>query len=158
MANPVLQRLHTAATNILLKVRSWFYRRCFARCGPLKVFGPLYVRFPRNVTIGDDCTLNAWVWLDGRSPITIGDRVRISARASIATSGLEKEGREHFSKPIVIGNDVWIGLGAILLPGVTVGDGAIIGAGAVVTRDVPPGVTVTGVPARPRDGAPSWEG
>ena len=49
-----------------------------------------------------------------------------------------------------IGSDVWIGGGAIILPGVTIGDGAVIGAGSVVTRDVAPGVTVTGNPARPK--------
>jgi maltose O-acetyltransferase len=50
--------------------------------------------------------------------------------------------------PIVLGNDVWIGMGAIILPGVTIGDGAIVGAGAVVTSDVAPGTVVRGVPAR----------
>jgi maltose O-acetyltransferase len=50
--------------------------------------------------------------------------------------------------PVVIGCDVWIGGGAILLPGVTVGDGAIVAAGAVVSRDVAPGARVAGVPAR----------
>lgn len=50
--------------------------------------------------------------------------------------------------PIVIGQDVWIGMGAIILPGVTLGDGAIVGAGAVVTSDVSPGAVVSGVPAR----------
>jgi galactoside O-acetyltransferase len=50
--------------------------------------------------------------------------------------------------PIVIGDDVWIGMGAIILPGVTVGKGAIVAAGAVVTADVAPGQVVGGVPAR----------
>jgi maltose O-acetyltransferase len=59
-------------------------------------------------------------------------------------SGLE------LGKPVTIGADVWIGGGAIVLPGVTVGDGAIIGAGSVVTRDVAPGTTVVGNPARAR--------
>ena len=49
-----------------------------------------------------------------------------------------------------IGTDVWIGGGAIILPGVTIGDGAVVGAGSVVTRSIGPGVTVTGNPARPR--------
>ncbi|TBR22377.1 MAG: sugar O-acetyltransferase, partial [Reyranella sp.] len=50
----------------------------------------------------------------------------------------------------VIGADVWIGGGAIILPGVSIGDGAIVGAGAVVTRDVPAGVTIVGNPAKVR--------
>jgi len=55
----------------------------------------------------------------------------------------------EIAKPVTIGRDVWIGGGAILLAGITIGDGAIVGAGSVVTRDVPPGLTVVGNPARP---------
>jgi maltose O-acetyltransferase len=54
-----------------------------------------------------------------------------------------------------IGSDVWIGGGAIILPGVTIGDGAVIGAGSVVTRDVGAGLIVAGNPARPRQAKPS---
>ena len=56
----------------------------------------------------------------------------------------------EWGRPIRIGRNVWIGGGAIILPGVTVGDDALIGAGSVVTRDVPAGATVVGNPARPR--------
>ena len=56
----------------------------------------------------------------------------------------------EFGRPIAIGANVWIGSGAIILPGVTIGDDAIIGAGSVVTRDVPPGGTAFGNPARLR--------
>jgi len=63
--------------------------------------------------------------------------------AETRRSGLE------FGRPVHIGSDVWIGGGAILLPGITVGDGAVIGAGSVVTRNVAAGETVTGNPARP---------
>ncbi|MET0292557.1 MAG: DapH/DapD/GlmU-related protein, partial [Steroidobacteraceae bacterium] len=56
----------------------------------------------------------------------------------------------EFGRPIVIGRNVWIGAGALVLPGVTIGDDALIGAGSVVTRDVPAGTTVVGNPARPR--------
>ncbi|MNX74713.1 Maltose O-acetyltransferase [compost metagenome] len=55
----------------------------------------------------------------------------------------------EIAKPVTIGRDVWIGGGAILLAGITICDGAIVGAGSVVTRNVPPGVTVVGNPARP---------
>lgn len=53
-------------------------------------------------------------------------------------------------RPVTIGSTVWIGGGAIILPGVTIGDDAVIGAGSVVTRDVPPGATARGTPARSR--------
>ena len=62
--------------------------------------------------------------------------------AAVRRSGLE------FAKPVTIGADVWIGGGAIILPGVTIGDRAVIGAGSIVTRDVPPGVVAVGNPAR----------
>ena len=62
--------------------------------------------------------------------------------AQVRASGLE------LGRAVVIGRNVWIGGGAIILPGVTVGDDAIIGAGSVVTRDVPAGSTVAGNPAR----------
>ena len=61
-------------------------------------------------------------------------------------TGLER------ARPVTIGRDVWVGGGAIILPGVSIGDGAVIGAGSVVTRDVPAGQTVVGNPARSRDG------
>ena len=87
--------------------------------------------------------------------VTIGDRTQIGPGvqilaadhprdAAVRASGLE------FCRPVRIGHDVWIGGGAIILPGVSVGDGALIGAGSVVTRDVPAGATTFGNPARVR--------
>ena len=64
--------------------------------------------------------------------------------AAVRATGIE------WGRPIRIGRNVWIGGGAIILPGVTIGDDALIGAGSVVTRDVPAGATVVGNPARPR--------
>jgi acetyltransferase-like isoleucine patch superfamily enzyme len=62
---------------------------------------------------------------------------------------IEKKERDTYSKgPVVIGNDVWIGFRAIILSGVRIGDGAVIGAGAVVTHDVPPYAIATGIPAK----------
>ena len=87
----------------------------------------------------------------------IGPAVQIYAADHPRDAETRREGLE-FGRPVRIGSDVWIGGGAIILPGVTVGDGAVIGAGSVVTRDVEPGQTVTGNPARPRPPKPSYPG
>ncbi len=86
-----------------------------------------------TVSIGDDCQ--------------IGPAVQIYAADHPRDPDVRRSGLES-GKPVTIGCNVWIGGGAIILPGVTVGDNAIIGAGSVVSRDVPAGVTVMGNPAR----------
>lgn len=91
---------------------------------------------PRGgLTIGDNCMIGGGVLICG---VNHGHAIR----------GVPMRKQAIEAAPILIGQDVWIGMGAIILPGVTVGDGAIVGAGAVVTSDVPPGVVVSGVPAR----------
>jgi maltose O-acetyltransferase len=87
--------------------------------------------------------------------ISIGDRTQIGPAVQIYAADHPRDAETRrvgleFGRPVRIGSDVWIGGGAILLPGVTIGDGAMIGAASVVTRDVAPGVTVAGNPARPR--------
>jgi len=85
--------------------------------------------------------------------VTIGDRTQIGPAVQIYAADhprdpvQRREGFE-FARPVAIGSDVWIGGGAIILPGVTIGDNSIIGAGSVVTRNVAPGATVVGNPAR----------
>ena len=82
--------------------------------------------------------------------IEIGEDCVISERVLIRDSNnhtIEREGFEK-SKPVKIGNHVWIGMGAMVLSGVTIGDGAVIAAGAVVNQDVPAHSLVAGVPAR----------
>ena len=87
--------------------------------------------------------------------VTIGDKTQIGPNVQILTAdhprnAAEREAELEFGRKIHIGRNVWIGGGAIILPGVTVGDDAVIGAGSVVTRDVLSGATVVGNPARPR--------
>ena len=60
----------------------------------------------------------------------------------------DRKVKYSYSKPVVVGNDVWIGLNAVIMDGVTIGDGAVIGAGAIVTKDVPPYAVALGIPAR----------
>jgi maltose O-acetyltransferase len=86
-------------------------------------------------------------------PVTIGDRTLFGPAVQIYTAThpldatLRSQGLES-ARPVTIGSDVWVGGGAIICPGVTIGDRAVIGAGSVVTRDVPPDVVVAGNPAR----------
>lgn len=112
---------------------------------------PVIVYDPENISLGNFVDIGENVVLRGGGGIVIGSRVLIAAGAAITSVGHPVQpprwGRT-VAKPIVIGNEVWIGTNAVVLPGVTIGDGAVIAAGAVVTRDVPPYTVVAGVPAR----------
>jgi len=95
------------------------------------------------------------VFLDCAS-IEIGDHVLLGPgvhlyRATHPLDSAERRKGLELAKPIVIGNDAWLGGGAIVLPGVTIGARAVVGAGSVVTRAVPAGEKVAGNPARPID-------
>jgi maltose O-acetyltransferase len=115
---------------------------------------PVYVDYGCHITIGRDVFLNYGCVLLDVCDITIGDRTQIGPMVQLLTADHPRdpesraEGLEK-GAPIVIGQNCWIGGGALILPGVTVGDDAVIGAGAVVTRDVGAGRTVAGNPARP---------
>ena len=114
---------------------------------------PLYTDYGSNIFLGDDVFFNyACVLLDV-CPIYIGDMTQIGPMTQILTADHPRDAETRdkgleFGKPIHIGRNVWIGGGALILPGVTVGDDAIIGAGAVVTRNVRAGATLVGNPAR----------
>ena len=87
--------------------------------------------------------------------VIIGEKTQIGPEVQILTADHPRDAAERaygleFGRPIRIGHNVWIGGGAIILPGVTIGDNTLIGAGSVVTRDVPAGVTAVGNPARLR--------
>ncbi len=106
----------------------------------------LSIRVGRNVFINQGCTLND---IGG---IEIGDDVLIGPRVSLITSGHpldpDQRRRQIVAAPIVIQRNVWLAAGAMVLQGVTVGEDSVVAAGAVVTRDVPSGTLVAGVPAR----------
>jgi len=103
------------------------------------------------VTLEDDVGINAFTHIFGGGGVHIGARTRISTGCSIAsiTHSEAIATRNHgIELPVVIEEDCWLGTGAIVLPGVRIGRGSIIGAGAVVTKDVPPLSVALGVPAR----------
>ena len=115
---------------------------------------PFQCDYGRNISLGRGVFLNYGCVLLDVAAITIGEGCQIGPGVQIYAadhprdSALRRLGLES-GRPVLIGANVWIGGGAILLPGITVGDDAVIGAGSVVTRDVPAGATVAGNPARP---------
>ncbi len=105
-----------------------------------------HIRIGRNVFINHDCTL-----LD-MGGITIGDDVLIGPKVSLIAENhpLDPNDRKTLvAQPITIRRNAWIGAAAAILPGVTIGENAVVAAGAVVTKDVPPDTVVGGVPAKP---------
>lgn len=114
---------------------------------------PFHCDYGYNITLGAGVFLNFNCVILDVVKVTIGDGTQIGPGVQILTADHPRDPAQRragleFGRPILIGRNVWIGGGAILLPGVTVGDDAIIGAGAVVTRDVASGATVVGNPAR----------
>ncbi len=115
---------------------------------------PFHCDYGYNITLGDEVFLNFGCVILDVVAVTIGDGTQIGPGVQILTADHPRDPETRrsgleFGRPIAIGANVWIGGGALILPGVTVGDDAIIGAGAVVTRDVAAGATVVGNPARP---------
>ena len=121
--------------------------------GELVVTAPFYCDYGFNVSVGKNfytnhnCTI-----LDG-APVTFGDNVFIAPNCVISTAGhaIDSEQRSRgleIARPIRVGNNVWIGANVSILPGVTIGDNTIIGAGSVVNKDIPAGVIVVGNPCR----------
>jgi maltose O-acetyltransferase len=127
-----------------------------ARVGKSAVIRPpFHCDYGYNISLGDGVFLNFNCVILDVVEVTIGDRTQIGPATQIYAADHPRDAETRktgleFGRPVRIGSDVWIGGGAIILPGVTIGDGAVIGAGSVVTRDVGPGVTVAGNPARPR--------
>lgn len=101
-------------------------------------------------TMGDNCVINGKCRLDSRGHITIGKNVSISQEVSILTAdhNVSSPQFEGSTRPVIIEDYVFIGTRAMILPGCTLGKGAIIAAGALVTKDVAPFTVVAGVPAK----------
>ncbi len=116
-----------------------------------RVFTPFYTDFGKNIHLGKNVFINADCKFQDQGGIYIGDDTLIGHNVVLATLNHEEDPEKRgnlIAAPIKIGNKVWIGSNATILPGVTVGDGAIIAAGAVVTKDVEAKSIVAGVPAK----------
>jgi maltose O-acetyltransferase len=114
---------------------------------------PVWVDYGSHVSIGEGTFVNYDCVLLDVAPIRIGAACQLATRVQLltATHPIDPEPRRlgwESAQPITIGDNVWLGGGAIVCPGVAIGDDTVVGAGAVVTRDLPAGVVAMGVPAR----------
>ena len=115
------------------------------------LFPPFYTDCGKNIHIGKNVFINMGCKFQDQGGIFIGDGAVIGHNVVLATlnhAASPKDRGSMIPAPIRIGKNVWVGANAVILPGVTIGDGAIVAAGAVVNRDVPENTVVGGVPAK----------
>ena len=108
---------------------------------------------PSQLRMGSGCFINSNVYIDASAAVTLGDGVYMGHHVMVVTSGhaIGRAARRAGTlerAPVTVGDGAWLGARATLLPGVTIGAGAVVAAGAVVTKDIPPHTVVGGVPAR----------
>ncbi len=137
-------------------IKSLFLKLNGARVGKRVIFYPgVWIAPGRNLIIGNDVDLALNVLIETTGGVTIGDRALIGYGAKIFSSNHRIPpnhenifGAGHSDRAVVIGKDAWLGANVIVLPGRTIGDGAVVGAGSVVTKDVPAFTIVAGNPAK----------
>lgn len=135
-------------------VPSHMVRKFFYQAAGMKINGTIHMwaRFyqPKNIVIGSDSIIGDHAFLDGRDKLAVGDHVDIASGVMIYNSEHDLESDDFVAQtaPVEIGDYVFVGPRAIILPGVKIGKGAVVAAGAVVTKDVPDFSIVAGVPAK----------
>ena len=152
-AVPILDRYN--APGVTQAERDVLLRELLGDVGEGVVVRPTFrCEYGSPVTIGERTFVNFDCVMLDVAPITIGASCQLATRIQLLTAthpidpGPRRTGWES-AEPIVIGDNVWLGGGVIVNPGVTIGDDTVVGSGAVVTRDLPAGVVAAGVPARP---------
>lgn len=113
---------------------------------------PFYCDYGTNITLGDNVFVNFGCVILDVCSVSVGHYTWVGPYVQLCAAAhpLNCQGRRgvQFGKPIIIGNDVWLGGGTIVLPGVSIGAGSVVGAGSIVTKDIPPGVVAVGNPCR----------
>ena len=114
---------------------------------------PFFCDYGYNLTLGDNVFMNFNCVVLDVVAVTVGDRVQMASAVQLLAADhpldpVERATGREFGRPITIEDDVWLGGGAIVCPGVTIGRATVIGAGSVVTKDIPPGVVAVGNPCR----------
>lgn len=119
----------------------------------LLVEQPFYCDYGYNIRVGKNFFANFNLVILDEAPVTFGDNVFVAPNCGFYTAGHPVDAPERnigleYARPITVGNDVWIGAGVSVLPGVTIGSNCVIGAGSVVTRDIPSNSIAVGNPCR----------
>lgn len=129
-------------------------RKLVGKCGKAAlVLPPFYCDYGYNIEVGDNFFANYNCTILDAAKVTFGDNVFIAPNCGFYTAGhpldvpQRNQGLEY-AYPITVGNNVWIGAGVVVLPGVKIDDNAVIGAGSVVTKDIPSGVLAVGNPCK----------
>lgn len=134
-------------------LRMWLYRALGTRIGAgSTILMSTELNHASELTIGAHTVINQHCYLDGRGGLSIGDNVNISSHVILVAGSHDVQDGAHFSgsaRAIAIESYAWLGTRCTVLAGVRVGHGAVVAAGAVVTRSVEPYTIVAGVPARP---------
>ena len=102
------------------------------------------------LSAGDNLYMNSGCWIEASHEVRIGHHVLMAPNASIVDDAAHdaEPGAARYKGPVIVGNNVWLGPQVAVLPGVTIGDGSVIGANSVVSRDIPPNCFAAGAPAR----------
>lgn len=132
-------------------IRKWFYLFMGAKIGRNTVIcRRAEVLFPKGLQLADNVSIGWFVDLDARGGIYVDHDTNISSHTKFITGSHDIDDPKYSASflPIYIGHHCWVSTGAIILQGVKIGDGAVVAAGAVVTKDVPPYTVVGGVPAK----------
>ncbi len=118
--------------------------------GVVRFYPGFHIRHPKGITIGSGSSIGPKVLLDGRCGLTIGKNAVIAYEAILWTLNHDYNDIHFCGKgaPVSIGDYAWICSRSIVMPGVNIGEGAVVASGAIVTKDVPPYAVVAGVPAR----------
>ena len=136
------------------QLRDGLLRELLAECGEgVHIRPPFHLEYGTRVSIGARTFFNYDCLMLDVAPVTIGAACQVATRVQFitATHPIDPEPRRsgwESAKPIVVGDNVWLSAGVIVCPGVTIGNDTVVGAGAVVTRDLSAGVVAMGVPAR----------
>lgn len=139
-----------------MTLRWLLYRSLFAKLESFCLIYPgVYFTHTYGLRVGKSFSVNTGAFIDARGGIIIGDNVMIGPHAVIVSSRHDIYSdekpmtfRDHIMDPVIIGNDVWIGTHVVITEGITIGDGAVLAAGAVVTRNIDAYAIIGGVPAK----------